>query len=75
MQYVRCASLIQNDQASAFFFTTRFAFAGAAAAAPSFFFLEALRFNLALMAWRFLDTPKECLQRFPFFDFLSPFPM
>jgi hypothetical protein len=38
-------------------------------------FLLAARLNLVLIAFLFLDTPKEPLQRLPFFDFLSPFPI
>ena len=59
--------------ASAFFLTARFGFAGAAASVFLAFVVP--RFNLALMAVRLRETPYECLQRFPFFDFLSPFPM
>jgi hypothetical protein len=61
---------------SAFFLAVRFGFAGASeAAAVADDFLEAVLFNLALMEFLFLETPKEPFQRFPFFDFLSPFPI
>jgi hypothetical protein len=50
-----------------------FAFTGASATAPSFL-LPAL-FYLALIAFLFLDTPKEPFERFPFADFLSPLPI
>jgi hypothetical protein len=59
--------------ASVFFLTTRRGFDDVDSAA-SFFFEEAL-FNLALIALRFLDTPKEPFERLPFLDFLSPLPI
>jgi hypothetical protein len=59
--------------ASAFFLATFFAL-GAASAEPATFF-EAVLFNLVLIDFLFLDTPKEPIVRFPFFDFLSPRPM
>lgn len=64
---------IQNYP-SAFFFTTRFGLA-ATGSTDTFVFFVALRVRRALMAFLFRDTPKELFWRFPFFDFLSPFPI
>jgi hypothetical protein len=38
-------------------------------------FAETARFNLALIALLFRETPNDPLQTFPFFDFLSPLPI
>lgn len=65
---------LYSFQASAFFLAARFGLA-AVASNSTFTFFEAARFNRAFMACLFLETPYEFLQRFPFFDFLSPFPM
>jgi hypothetical protein len=62
----------QFHYASAFFLGALFALGVASAA---LFFAEAARFNLALIDFLLLDTPKEPIVRFPFFDFLSPRPM
>jgi len=66
-------SVLDIPHASAFFFTTLRGFEGVASAA-SVFFRVAL-FILALIAVRFLETPKEPLKRLPFLDFLSPLPI
>jgi hypothetical protein len=49
-----------------------FAAAGAEAAEAAF---EAVLFNLAFVAFLFLEVPKEPLKIFPFFVFLSPRPI
>jgi len=69
---------IHLHYASAFFFATFFGFATtssaeATAGVPTFF--EVALFNIALMAFLLLETPKEPFERFPFFDFLSPLPI
>jgi hypothetical protein len=70
-----CNVNIQFHYASAFFLVARFAFGAASADADAVAFLEVDLFNLALIEFLLLDTPKEPFQRFPFFDFLSPRPM
>jgi hypothetical protein len=50
-------------------------FAASVAAGAAAGFVDALRFNLNLIAFLFLDLPKEPFAIFPFFDFLSPLPM
>lgn len=64
--------------ASAFFLGVLFAFGAASVATtavtlPAFF--EVDLFSLALIDFLLLDTPKDPIVRFPFFDFLSPRPM
>lgn len=66
---------IHFHYASAFFLGVRFALGVTPAATEVAVFLEADLFNLALIEFLLLETPKEPFQRFPFFDFLSPFPM
>jgi hypothetical protein len=68
---------IQHDHhASLFFFTVLFGLAGdSASTASAGFLLAAERFNFALIAFLFLELPKEPIAIFPFFDFLSPFPI
>ena len=61
--------------ASAFFFGARFAFGAAPVEAVELAFLEDVLFNLALIEFLLLDTPKEPIERFPFLVFLSPRPM
>jgi hypothetical protein len=65
---------ILSHYASAFFFAVFFAL-GAASADAVAGFLEVALFNLALIEFLLLDTPKEPIVRFPFFVFLSPRPM
>ena len=61
--------------ASAFFFViVLFAFTGASAVVATGF-LDAVLFNLALIAFLFLELPYEPLATFPLLDFLSPFPI
>ncbi|WP_422662078.1 hypothetical protein [Ohtaekwangia sp.] len=60
---------------SAFFLGAAFFLAGASATAVVPFFLEATLFKRVLIAFLFLETPKEPIVRFPFLDFLSPLPM
>jgi hypothetical protein len=62
----------------AFFLATLRGFATGsadAASAAGFADAEALRFNLAFIAFRLRDTPYEPFHRLPFFDFLSPLPI
>ncbi len=65
--------------ASAFFLGVLFALGAASVAAAAgavlTTFLEVALFNRAFIAFLLLDTPKEPIVRFPFFDFLSPRPM
>lgn len=62
---------------SAFFLAAAlFGLAGASVAVAAVAgFLEVTLFKRALIACLFLETPKEPIVRFPFFDFLSPLPM
>jgi hypothetical protein len=59
---------------SAFLRAVFFALTGAAAVAVVAF-LEATRFNLALIVLRLLALPNEPMVLLPFADFLSPLPM
>jgi hypothetical protein len=65
--------------ASAFFlgvlFTLGAASVATTGAVTSADFFEVDLFNRAFIAFLLLDTPKEPIVRFPFFDFLSPRPM
>ena len=61
--------------AASFFFTTLLAFGLAADPATIDFFTLDTRFNLALIFFRDLETPKEPIVLFPFADFLSPLPI
>src|SRR5260221_4818188 len=60
---------------SSFFFATLRAFGFAASPAAFAGFLLAVLFNLALIFLRFLETPNDPFERFPFLDFLSPLPI
>jgi hypothetical protein len=60
--------------ASAFLRGARFGFAALDTAVAAFF-LEATRFNLALILFLLRLTPKEPVVRLPFLLFLSPLPM
>ena len=64
-----------SPQVSRYFFAVLFGLAGVSAPAVSADFLEALFFNLALIAFLFLELPNEPIAIFPFLDFLSPLPM
>jgi hypothetical protein len=70
-----CLSDSTSSYASPFFFTVLFGLAGASALTGSPIFFEAALFNFAFIAFLFLELPKEPIAIFPFFDFLSPFPM
>jgi hypothetical protein len=71
-----CYVNFQFHYASAFFFGVRFALGAASVAVvEATTFLEVDLFNLALIDFLLLDTPKDPIVRFPFFDFLSPRPM
>jgi hypothetical protein len=58
-----------------YFFAVLLGLAGVSAPAVSAVFLEALFFSLALIAFLFLELPKEPIAIFPFLVFLSPLPM
>lgn len=60
---------------SSFFFATLRAFGFDASPAAFAGFLLAVLFNLALIFLRFLETPNDPFERFPFLDFLSPLPI
>ena len=66
---------IKIAYASAFFLGARFVFGAASAEAEVAVFLEVALFNLALIEFLLLDTPKDPIVRFPFLVFLSPRPM
>lgn len=61
--------------ASLFFRAVRFAFTGASAPAVSAVVFAAAFFDLAFTAFLFRELPKEPIAIFPFFVFLSPFPI
>ncbi len=63
---------------AAFFLAALRGFAGVSAAsdtAAGFEDADEARFKRAFMDLLFLETPYEPIQRLPFFDFLSPFPI
>src|SRR5688572_25937433 len=66
-----CCKVFHFNYSPFFFAAALFGFAGVAAAASAGF-LEATRFKRTLIAFLFLVTPKEPLERLPFADFLSP---
>lgn len=61
--------------ASFFLETVLFGFEPASAPAVAVVFFDAVLFNLALINFFLRELPYESLKIFPFFVFLSPFPM